>query len=173
MRFPLFLPVWCEITGFRDGRGAREIDSMCKSTTGFHGTIKGFHKGPRDFAVIDMVETYSDHVNGLEYLIPTQDWYETIQLSEDAMDEGRCEFLGDMDTLHTSDDAPFTASWGEFSSYTLPAAECSDSEDDQYENGEEVSDIVLTDRETDGVFPGFPVTGGRWEMKVKGGQPGW
>lgn len=144
---------------------------MCKSTTGFHGTVKDGFGMKRDVAVIDLCDG-SDAAD--QFLADFNlSGYMTIELSTDAMDEGRCELLGDMDTLHTSDDAPFTASWGEFASYIIPAAECSDSEDDQYENGEEVSDIVLTDRETDGVFPGFPVTGGRWEMKVKGGQPGW
>ena len=161
---------------------------MCMGI-GFHGTVKGFHKGSRDFAVID-------HCTGVEankWGDATDMWlyehgggytdgYETIELSQDAMDEGRCTLLGDMDTLTTDEDSQYfeggnfyTAYRGldtlDPTTYRLPAAD-DESDDDRYENGEEVADVVLTDRETDGTLAAVSVSG-RWEMKVKGRCCGW
>lgn len=142
---------------------------MCMGI-GFHGTVKDGFGMKRDVAVIDLCDG-SDAAD--QFLADFNlSGYMTIELSTDAMDEGRCELLGDMDTLHTSDDAPFTASWGEFSSYTIPA-------DQEMDAQEQLTDTLLDDAKDEGYsYAQQDVTliGGvrpMWAMRHRGQTIGW
>ena len=150
---------------------------MCKAT-GFVATIKGFNA--RQVEIVDVCDGGEDAADIFLADFNLSGYY-TREMSQDAMDEGRCNMVADMDTLHTSEDAPYAA-WDDggrdYGSdpvrYTVPAgaAELDDAQ-------EEITDSLLSDAKDSGwdyAQQDVTLVGGvrsMWAMRTAGQTIGW
>ena len=156
--------------------GLRERTQMCKST-GFVVTMSGFNAG-RQFAVIDnCTGDDADQWIAAFGRGGYTDGYETIELSQDAMDEGRCELLADMDTLMDVEDKAYAVPYYDYNEYGSAYILSAEVEADDAQ--EELTEMLLSDaKDTGWEYAQQDVTlvGGvrsMWAMRHSGQTIGW
>ena len=150
---------------------------MCKRTMGFTGSMR-VASAVVEFAIIDQLDDRRLGDAADEFLIGMDDGYETVELSQDAMDRD-CVLLADCDVLYTREDAPYAA-WDyeghHEGTYEAPAEEGGGYDGDAQE---QLSDTLLSDaKDTGWEYAQQDVTlvGGvrsMWAMKHSGQTIGW